>query len=81
MTAKFVKKLADKIFKAKVAYYTTDKPIMSDVEYDALESNLKYLCPNHPILELVGYDINNNFKKLSLKDTETLLEKKNESTN
>ena len=73
MSAKYIKKLADKIYKAKVAYYTTDRPIMSDHEYDALERNLEYLCPNHPILQMVGYDIHNKFKKLSLSETEELL--------
>jgi NAD-dependent DNA ligase len=71
--AKLVKRLADKILKAKSAYYTSSNPIMSDAEYDALEMSLEYLCPSHPILELVGYDISGEFKKLSLKDTESLI--------
>ncbi len=68
-----VKKYADKIYKAKVAYYTTDKPIMSDSEYDILERQLEFWCPNHPIIQMIGYDINGSFKKLTLKETEELL--------
>jgi len=72
--ARLIKRYADKIYKAKVAYYSTDKPIMSDWQYDCLEKQLEYLCPNHPILQMVGYDISGNWKKLTQKETEELLE-------
>lgn len=44
------------IVQAKKAYYGGGKPIMSDVEYDRLEAELKDLDPRHPVLYAVGYD-------------------------
>lgn len=70
---KRVKKIADTIYKAKIAYYTTSNVIMTDSQYDLLEYQLAALCPNHPILDMIGYDINGDFKKLTLKETEALL--------
>lgn len=46
--------LADLITKAKQAYYFSGSPIMSDAEYDALESELADLCPQHALLQNVG---------------------------
>lgn len=73
MNPKMIKKWADKIYKAKVAYYTSNFPIMTDREYDILEMQVKEYCPNHPILDMVGYDINGTYKNLTLKQTEELL--------
>lgn len=42
------------ILKAKHAYYYSDKPIISDQEFDALELELSKLSPNDPVLLMVG---------------------------
>ena len=42
------------ILRAKHAYYYSGEPIMSDVEYDALEDELRSLVPDDPALSLVG---------------------------
>ncbi len=47
-------KLRDLILKAKHAYYYSGEPIMSDMEYDALEAQLKRLHPDDPVLSIVG---------------------------
>lgn len=75
--AKRIQTLARNILKAKVAYYTTGNPIMTDLEYDLLERRLGWECPNHPILNMVGYDINNQYKNPSLKEIEELIEENN----
>jgi DNA ligase (NAD+) len=46
--------LRNQILKAKHAYYYSGEPIMSDAEYDALEDQLRVLCPDDPVLALVG---------------------------
>ena len=46
--------LRNLILKAKHAYYYSNKPIMSDAEYDALEDELRLLDPNDSVLALVG---------------------------
>ena len=35
-------------------YYVLDAPEVSDAEYDALEDELRALCPDDPVLALVG---------------------------
>lgn len=50
-----ITKLRNTIDKADLAYYRTGcEPIMSDVEYDNLRSQLRELCPNDPRLTRVG---------------------------
>ena len=49
--------IAEKIKKAKAAYYA-GSPIMTDHEYDALETSLRALDPNNSILRKVGSDEN-----------------------
>jgi DNA ligase (NAD+) len=49
-TETIVKRLRD----ASKAYYETDKPIMTDAEYDALIEMLQKVSPNHPYLKEVG---------------------------
>jgi DNA ligase (NAD+) len=59
--------LANLITKAKQAYYFSGQPIMSDAEYDALESELAQLCPAHKLLKSVGApipDASNHLKKV-----------------
>lgn len=46
--------LRNLILKAKHAYYYSGEPIMSDVEYDALEDQLRQIAPDDPVLALVG---------------------------
>ena len=78
---KRVKKIADQIYKAKIAYYTTSNAIMTDSQYDLLEYQLEKMCPNHPILNMIGYDIMGDFKKLTVKETEELFnERKDQET-
>lgn len=46
--------LRNLILKAKHAYYYSAEPMMSDVEYDAIEDELRLLAPNDPVLAIVG---------------------------
>lgn len=46
--------LRNQVLKAKQAYYFGDQPIMTDVEYDALEEELRALDPEDEILNSVG---------------------------
>jgi DNA ligase (NAD+) len=46
--------IRNRILKAKHAYYYSGEPIMSDVEYDALEDQLRQLAPDDSVLALVG---------------------------
>jgi len=51
---KTTEELRNCILKAKHAYYYSGEPIMSDVEYDALEDQLRQIAPDDPVLALVG---------------------------
>jgi DNA ligase (NAD+) len=46
--------LANKILRAKQAYYFSDSPFLTDEEYDQLENQLRVLEPSHPVLAMVG---------------------------
>lgn len=46
--------LRDQIIKAKHAYYYSNKPLMPDEVYDALEDELALLSPSDPVLAMVG---------------------------
>ncbi len=48
------KVLSEAIRQAKVAYYDGN-PIISDFEYDRLETSLRAINPDAPILSEVGY--------------------------
>lgn len=52
-----VAELKNRILKAKQAYYFGGRPIMTDAEYDALEDELRELCPSDPLLASVGAPI------------------------
>jgi len=46
--------LGELLIKAKKAYYTTSKPIMSDHTYDTLENILRQKAPHHRIFSTIG---------------------------
>ena len=46
--------LRNLILKAKHAYYYSNEPVMTDLEYDAIEDELRVLAPDDPVLALVG---------------------------
>lgn len=49
--------ISKKLQNAKDRYYSDGKSPLSDDEYDSLESSLRAINPNAPILNKVGYDI------------------------
>lgn len=51
----YVNQSARLILHAKREYYR-GFPIMSDGEYDALEELLRHVDPDHPVLDMVGWD-------------------------
>ena len=59
-----VEKLANEIYKNKRLYYA-GKPVLSDIDYDKLEHELRLIAPNHPVLSFVGTDEGQNGKKVA----------------
>ena len=57
-----VEKLANEIYKNKRLYYA-GKPVLSDIDYDKLEHELRLIAPNHPVLSFVGTDEGQNGKR------------------
>ncbi|MCX6123264.1 MAG: NAD-dependent DNA ligase LigA, partial [Proteobacteria bacterium] len=53
LVAHRIAELAHAILHNKKAYYS-GKPEISDAAYDALENELQLLCPDHPVLAVVG---------------------------
>jgi DNA ligase (NAD+) len=51
-----VKNLAEQILKHKRLYYAGSAAI-SDAEYDKLEDKLRKISPSHPVLDMVGSDV------------------------
>lgn len=47
--------LVEDILVNKEMYYA-GYPVLTDYEYDMLEEKLRKLCPDHPLLDMVGYD-------------------------
>lgn len=46
--------LTEKILQAKHEYYCLGRPKLRDEEYDAIESSLRTINPDAPVLEYVG---------------------------
>ena len=46
--------IAQQLERAAAAYYETDKPTMTDAEYDTLKEKLESIAPQHPFLQQVG---------------------------
>jgi len=63
MTSDSLEILIQKVLEADQAYYSGDKPIMSDQEYDGLKKAIEDLDPNHPVLAKVGHDPSPAWKK------------------
>lgn len=49
-----IEQLASEILIHKKRYYS-GQPSITDAAYDALEDELRQMCPHHPVLSLVGY--------------------------
>ena len=54
--------IADRLREASKAYYETDKPLMTDAEYDELLEQLRAANPEHPLLSEVGAPCSNAVK-------------------
>lgn len=61
-----VKQLEKLIVDAQKAYYNK-KPVMSDIEFDALVDRLTELDPDSPVLKAVGADHTDGFVKVKHK--------------
>ena len=45
--------------------YYSGKSVLSDKEFDLLEEKLKAVCPDHPVLSLVGHKVTSVQGKVS----------------
>lgn len=59
-----MEKIVAKLEEADKAYYNSDKPVLTDAEYDRLKSDLRNLAPNHPQLSSVGAPIPEHLTKV-----------------
>ena len=48
--------LIETILEAKEAYYGSGDAFITDDTYDAIERDLKKIDPQHPVVQMVGYD-------------------------
>ncbi|MDF1568504.1 MAG: BRCT domain-containing protein [Spirochaetaceae bacterium] len=46
--------IAARLWEAREAYYNSDTPLMSDVEFDELEDSLRDINPKHPYFSTIG---------------------------
>lgn len=76
-TAHVVKDLAKLITSCKHAYYKGSDSV-TDEDYDKLEEMIHYLCPNHPILDVIGYP-EDSYKNPSIQEVIKLMGIKNEN--
>lgn len=54
--------IVDRLREASKAYYETDKPLMTDAEYDELLEQLRSTNPDHPFLSEIGAPCSNAVK-------------------
>lgn len=67
-----IHRLAEQILYHKRLYYTGN-PQISDYEYDKLENELRQLDPEHPVLKLVGFEIEKTQNNEVLKKAEHII--------
>jgi len=63
MISEKLEMLVAKVVEADEAYYSGNRPLMSDQEYDGLKQTIQSLDPEHPILAKVGHDPSPAWKK------------------
>lgn len=60
---------AEELFKilteAKEAYYNSDRPVLSDSEFDSLEEELRSIDPTHGYFSRVGVEDESSFNKIT----------------
>ena len=59
-----VNKLVRRLVGARRVYYSGAEPIMSDVAFDSLESQLRALDPTNPFFRSVGFAATDGFEKV-----------------
>lgn len=57
-----LKDLENKYMEAKDRYYNSDKPIMTDYDFDILEEKIRKLNPKSKVLNIVGIKVKNGMK-------------------
>jgi len=57
-----LKSLEDKYVEAKDKYYNSNKPIMTDYDFDILEDKIRELNPKSKVLKMVGIEVKNGVK-------------------
>ena len=73
----FVLDLEVVILACKRQYYGSSNRIVDDQTYDQIEKTMERACPDHPILQYVGY-MDGTYRRLSPEQTRKLLERNHE---